>query len=94
MELYALPYSFSSCGPTCHNDNTQANDQQNTKVKVVSIFTWHLAPWAQAHYEAGEVVVVEHSTAVEATTITLDATVTLTNINVCQLKAVPYLHVL
>ena len=61
-------------------------------MKVVSIFTWHLTPWAQAHYKAGEVVVVEYSTAIEATTITLDATVTLTITNICQLKTMPYLH--
>ena len=63
-------------------------------MKVVSIFAWHLAPWAQAHYEAGEVVVVKHGTAIEATTITLDAITTLTITNVYQLKTMLYLHVL
>ena len=63
-------------------------------MKVVSIFTWHLTPWAQAHYEVGEVVVVEHGTAIEATTITLDAIVTLTITNIYQLKTMLYLHVL
>ena len=37
---------------------------------------------------------VEHSTAIEAITITLDAIVTLTITNVYQLKTVPYLHIL
>ena len=38
---------------------------------------------------------VEHGTAIEATTITLDATVTLTITNIYQLKKkMPYLHVL
>ena len=63
-------------------------------MKVVSIFTWHLTPWAQAHYKVGEVVVVEHSTAIEATTITLDAIATLTIANIYQLKIMLYLHVL
>ena len=63
-------------------------------MKVVSIFTWHLTPWAQAHYKVGEVVVVEYSTAIEATTITLDAIVTLTITNVYQLKTMLYLHIL
>ena len=62
-------------------------------MKVVSIFAWHLTPWAQAHYEAGEVVVVEHGTAIEATTITLDAIATLTITNVYQLKTILYLHI-
>ena len=61
---------------------------------MVSIFAWHLTPWAQAHYEVGEVVVVKHSTAIKATTITLDAIATLTITNVSQLKTMPYLHVL
>ena len=63
-------------------------------MKVVSIFTWHPTPWAQAHYEVGEVVVAEHGTAIEATIITLDAIITLTITNVYQLKTVPYLHIL
>ena len=63
-------------------------------MKVVSIFAWHLTPWAQAYYEAGEVVVVEHGTAIEATTITLDAVATLTITNVYQLKTMLYLHIL
>ena len=63
-------------------------------MKVVSIFTWHLTLWAQAHYKVGEVVVVGHSTAIEATTNTLDATVTLTITNICQLKTMPYVHAL
>ena len=63
-------------------------------MKVVSIFAWHLTPWAQAHYEAGEVVVVEYSTAIEATTITLDAIATLTITNIYQLKTMLYLHIL
>ena len=54
----------------------------------------HLTPLVQAHYLVGEVVVVEHSTAIEATTLTLDATITLTITNVCQLKTMPYLCVL
>ena len=62
-------------------------------MKVVSIFTWYLTPWAQAHYEVGEVVVVEHGNAIEATTITLDAIVTLTITNIYQLKTMLYLHV-
>ena len=37
---------------------------------------------------------VKHSTAIEATTITLDATVALTITNVYQLKTMLYLHVL
>ena len=63
-------------------------------MKVVSIFAWHLTPWAQAHYKVGEVVMVEHGTAIEATTITLDAIATLTITNVYQLKTMLYLHVL
>ena len=63
-------------------------------MKVVSICAWHLTPWAQAHYEVGEVVVVEHGTAIEATTITLDAIATLTITNIYQLKTMLYLHVL
>ena len=63
-------------------------------MNVISIFTWQLTPWAQAHYKVGEVVVVEHSIAIEATTITWDATVTLTITNICQLKTMLYLHVL
>ena len=62
-------------------------------MKVVSIFTWHLTLWAQAHYEAGEVVVFKHGTAIEATTIMLDATVAFTITNVYQLKIMLYLHV-
>ena len=50
-------------------------------MKVIIIFTWHLTPWAQAHYEAGQVLVVEHSIAIKATIITLDAIVTLTITN-------------
>ena len=45
-------------------------------------------------YEAGEVVVVEHSIASKATDTTLDATVTLTITNIFQLKTLPYLCVL
>ena len=52
-------------------------------MKVISIFIFHLTPWVQAYYEAGEVVVVVYITAIEATTITLDVTVTLTIVNVC-----------
>ena len=63
-------------------------------MKVVSIFTWYLTPWAQAHYEVGEVVVVEYSTAIKVATITLVATVTLTITNVCLLKIIIYLHVI
>ena len=63
-------------------------------MKVVSILTWYLTPWAQAYYEAREVVVVEQGTAIEATIITLDATITLTITNICQLKIMLYLHVL
>ena len=63
-------------------------------MEVASIFTWHLTPWAQAHYEAGGVVVVKHSTDIEASTITLDATVALTITNIYQLKTMPYMHVL
>ena len=63
-------------------------------MKVVAIFTWHLTPWVQAHYEVEEVVVVEHDATIEATTISLDAIVTLTITNVYQLKTMPYLHVL
>ena len=63
-------------------------------MKVVSIFAWHLTPWSQAHYEVGEVLVVEHGTAIEATTITLDAIATLTITNVYQLKTMLYLHIL
>ena len=63
-------------------------------MKVVSIFAWHLTPWAQAHYKVGEVVVVKHGTAIEATTITLDAIATLTITNIYQLKTMPYLHIL
>ena len=63
-------------------------------MKVVFIFAWHLTPWAQAHHEAGEVVVVKYGTAIEATTITLDAIATLTITNVYQLKTILYLHVL
>ena len=39
-------------------------------------------------------VVVKHGTAIEATTITLDAIATLTITNVYQLKTMLYLHVL
>ena len=39
-------------------------------------------------------IVVEHGTAIGATTITLDAIVTLTITNVYQLKAMPYLYVM
>ena len=63
-------------------------------MKVVSIFTWHLTPWVKAHYEAWKVVVAEHSTAIEATTITLDAIITLSIAYVYQLKTMPYLHIL
>ena len=63
-------------------------------MKVVSIFAWHLTPWAQAHYEVREVVVVKCSTAIEATTITLDAIATLTITNIYQLKTMLYLYVL
>ena len=63
-------------------------------MKVVTIFTWHLTPWAQAYYKAGEVVVVEHGTATEAITITLDAMVTLTITNTYKLTMIPYLRVL
>ena len=63
-------------------------------MKIVSIFTWHPTPWAQADCEVGEMVVVEHSTAIEATTITLDATITLTITNIFQLKTMPYLLIL
>ena len=95
MELLQLnPTSLTSRGLTCYNDNTQSNEQQNTKVKVVTIFTWHLTPWAQAHYEAGEVVVVEYSTDIEATTNTLDAIAILTISNIYQLKTILYLHLL
>ena len=38
--------------------------------------------------------VVEHGTTIEATTITLDAIITLTNTNTFQLKTMPYLQVL
>ena len=38
-------------------------------------------------------MVVEHDTAIEATNITLDAIVTLTITNTCQLITMPYLHV-
>ena len=51
-------------------------------MKVVSIFAWHLTPWAQAHYKVGEVVVVEHGTAIETITITLDAIATFTITNI------------
>ena len=63
-------------------------------MKVVSIFAWHLTLRAKAHYKVGEVVVVEHSTAIEATTITLDAIVTLAITNIYQLTTMLYLHVL
>ena len=63
-------------------------------MKVVSIYAWHLTPWAQAHYKAGEVVVVKHGTVIKATTITLDAIVTLAITNVYQLKTMLYLHIL
>ena len=63
-------------------------------MKVVSIFAWHLTPWAQAYYEAGEVVVAKHDTVIEATTITLDAIATLTITNIYQLKTMLYLHIL
>ena len=62
-------------------------------MKVITIFTWHLNPLAQAHYKAGEVVVVKHVTAIEATTITLDFITTLTITNIYQLKTILYLHV-
>ena len=63
-------------------------------MKVVSIFAWHLTPWAQAHYKAGEVVEVEYCIAIEATTITFEVFVTLTITNVYQLKTMLYLHIL
>ena len=63
-------------------------------MKVVSIFAWHLTSWAKAHYEAGEVVVVEYGTAIEATTIILDAIATLTITNIYQLKTMLYLYIL
>ena len=37
-------------------------------------------------------MVIEHSTAIKATTITLDDVVTLTITNIYQLKIIPYLH--
>ena len=37
---------------------------------------------------------VKHSTAIEATITTLDATVTLTVTNIFQLKTMPYMYVL
>ena len=52
-------------------------------MKVVYIFTWHPTPWEEAHYEVGKVVVVKHGTAIEATIITLDTSVSLTITNVC-----------
>ena len=55
---------------------------QNTKVKVVSIFTWHLTPWAQVHYQVGEVVVVKYCTAIEVAIINLGATIIPTTTNV------------
>ena len=39
-------------------------------------------------------VVVEHGTAIKATTITLDAIVTFTITSIYQLKTMPYLHIL
>ena len=63
-------------------------------MKVVFIFAWHLTPWSEAHYEVKDVVVVKHSIAIEATTITLDAIATFTITNVYQLKTMLYLHVL
>ena len=63
-------------------------------MKGVCIFAWHLTPRAQAHYEMGVVVVVEHGIAIKATNITLDAIVTLAIIIVYQLKTMLYLHVL
>ena len=64
-------------------------------MKIVSILAWHLSPYAQAHYEMGEVVVVvEFGIAIEATTIALDDTATLTITNICQLKIMLYLHIL
>ena len=39
-------------------------------------------------------MVAEHGTAIKITTITLDATVTLTTSNICQLKTMPYLCIL
>ena len=63
-------------------------------MKVVSIFIWHLTPRAQAHYLVGEVVVVEYSTDINATIITLVTTITLTITNIYQLKTIPYLYVL
>ena len=39
-------------------------------------------------------MVVKHDIAIKATIIALDVTVTLTITNICQLKKVPYLHVL
>ena len=39
-------------------------------------------------------MVVEHSTSIKATTITLDATVTFTITYICQLKTMLYLRIL
>ena len=61
-------------------------------MKVVSIFLWCFTPWSQAHYEAGEVVVIKHGTAIEATITALDATIVLTISNIHQLKTMPYMH--
>ena len=63
-------------------------------MKVVTVFTWYLTPWAQAHYEAGKVVVIDHSTIIEATTTNLDAIITLSIHNVYKVKLMPYLHIL
>ena len=63
-------------------------------MEVGFIFTWHLTPWEQAHYEVVEVAMVEHGTAIKATTIILDATIALAITNMYQLKTIPYLHVL
>ena len=47
----------------------------------------------ESHYKVGEVVVVEHSTAIKSTTITLGATIAPTIINVYHLKTMPYLRI-
>ena len=44
--------------------------------------------------QGGGVVAVEYDIAIEATTISLDATITITITNIFQLKTMPYLHVL
>ena len=37
---------------------------------------------------------LKNGTDIEATTITLSATATLTTIKICQLKTIPYIHIL